>query len=227
MKSWYNGGMATDNATGLLQIMNIDSWLTLIAVIVALGLGVSSLIQTQMLQKRERRERLLNEIIEWAIEINTVSLKTDLPKIDPFLELYIEEKAKGSQEIIESIKRNIVDKQLYRIEGETLLKYGIPFARNEYIRAIAHKDFKKSLQDKIDNAISVFTGFYFLEGEASGFKDAKQAFRGEALKTIEEIGKQIKEDGKGTDKLLTDYSEKLANSMTDLLTKIVDIRAKL
>ena len=36
---------------------------------IALGLGLSSLIQTQRLQKRERRERLLNEIIEWAESI--------------------------------------------------------------------------------------------------------------------------------------------------------------
>ena len=49
--------------------MNISDWITLAAVLVALGLGVSSLIQTQMLQKRERGERLLNEIIEWAIDV--------------------------------------------------------------------------------------------------------------------------------------------------------------
>jgi hypothetical protein len=42
---------------------------TLAAVIVALGLGVASIIQTQRLQKIERRERLLNEIIEWATDV--------------------------------------------------------------------------------------------------------------------------------------------------------------
>lgn len=54
---WYNGGM------------DIGHWITLVAVIVALGIGVSSLIQTQRLQKRERIERLLNEIVEWAIDV--------------------------------------------------------------------------------------------------------------------------------------------------------------
>ena len=49
--------------------MEITDWLMLVAVIVALGLGVSSLIQTQRLQKRERKERLLNEIIDWATEV--------------------------------------------------------------------------------------------------------------------------------------------------------------
>ena len=52
--------------------------------------------QTRSIQKRERKERLLNEIIEWATEIHTVSLKIDLPKIDPSLELQIEQMAKGN-----------------------------------------------------------------------------------------------------------------------------------
>ncbi len=46
--------------------MDIGDWITLTAILVALGLGVSSLIQTQLLRKKERRERLLTEIIEWA-----------------------------------------------------------------------------------------------------------------------------------------------------------------
>jgi len=49
--------------------MEITGWITLAAVIVALGLGLSSLIQTHKLQKRERKERLLNEIIEWAADV--------------------------------------------------------------------------------------------------------------------------------------------------------------
>jgi hypothetical protein len=54
-QAWYNGGM------------EVGDWITLAAVIVALGIGVASILHTQRLQKRERRERLLNEIIGWAI----------------------------------------------------------------------------------------------------------------------------------------------------------------
>ena len=54
---WYNGGMET---TG---------WITLAAVLVALGIGVSSIIQTNRLKKAERREGLLNEIIMWLKEL--------------------------------------------------------------------------------------------------------------------------------------------------------------
>lgn len=54
---WYNVGMG------------VGDWITLVAVIVALGIGVASILYTQRLQKKERKERLLNEIIEWAEEI--------------------------------------------------------------------------------------------------------------------------------------------------------------
>ena len=53
--------------------MNIGDWITLGAVIVALSIGAASIIQTQRLQKKERGERLLNEIIEWAEDILTFS----------------------------------------------------------------------------------------------------------------------------------------------------------
>ncbi len=40
---------------------------------IALGLGLASIIQTNRLQKRERKERLLNEIIEWATNISRLN----------------------------------------------------------------------------------------------------------------------------------------------------------
>jgi hypothetical protein len=49
--------------------MNCGDWITLAAVIVALGIGVASILHTQSLQKRERKERLLNEIVEWASNV--------------------------------------------------------------------------------------------------------------------------------------------------------------
>jgi hypothetical protein len=49
--------------------MEPAGWITLAAVVVALGLGLSSIIQTNRLKKAEKRERLLNEIIEWAEDI--------------------------------------------------------------------------------------------------------------------------------------------------------------
>ena len=46
--------------------MVISDVITLAAVVVALAVGVGSLLQTLCIQKKQYKERLLNEIIEWA-----------------------------------------------------------------------------------------------------------------------------------------------------------------
>lgn len=58
--------------------MELYGWITLGAVIVALGLGVASILHTQSLKKRERKERLLNEIIEWAIDVSKCGLDINI-----------------------------------------------------------------------------------------------------------------------------------------------------
>ena len=57
--------------------MEVGDCITLGAVIVALGIGVASILHTQSLQRKERRERLLNEIIEWAIDVAKCGVKDD------------------------------------------------------------------------------------------------------------------------------------------------------
>ncbi len=53
--------------------MDVGDWITLGAVLVALGIGVASILYTQSLQKKERKEKLLNEIIEWAENVTRVN----------------------------------------------------------------------------------------------------------------------------------------------------------
>lgn len=48
---------------------------------IALGLGVASIIQTQRLQKRERKERKLITVIEWATNILKCETATPLPPL--------------------------------------------------------------------------------------------------------------------------------------------------
>lgn len=52
-----------------------STWATFLAVVVALGIGVTSILHTNSLQKKERKERLLNEIIEWAVDIVKCALE--------------------------------------------------------------------------------------------------------------------------------------------------------
>jgi len=51
--------------------MDYTAWITLSAVIIALGIGVASIIHTEIIQKREQRRRLLNEIAEWATKVTS------------------------------------------------------------------------------------------------------------------------------------------------------------
>ena len=68
--------------------MGVGDWITLGAVIVALGIGVASILHTQKLQKQERKERLLNEIIEWAVEVNRCGSEIGLQIVPGLTEKY-------------------------------------------------------------------------------------------------------------------------------------------
>jgi hypothetical protein len=62
--------------------MDIGDWITLAAVLVALGIGIASILHTRGLQRKERRERLLNEIIEWAIDSARPKYAQELTTLD-------------------------------------------------------------------------------------------------------------------------------------------------
>lgn len=49
--------------------MVIGDWITLVAVVIALTLGVLAVIQTNRIQEKRYRHLLINEIIDWATEI--------------------------------------------------------------------------------------------------------------------------------------------------------------
>ena len=49
--------------------MEIGDWITLIAVITALTLGILAIMQTNRIQKRHYKHILINEIIDWSTEI--------------------------------------------------------------------------------------------------------------------------------------------------------------
>jgi hypothetical protein len=59
--------------------MEWGDWLTLAAVIVALSIGVSSIIQTSRIRKQDRKEAILREIIDWASEIVESRTVSNLP----------------------------------------------------------------------------------------------------------------------------------------------------
>ena len=212
----------------IIILLENDNWVG-ISALTTMFLALAAfwtIRQNYSFRKREQRRRLLNEIVEWATEIHTVSLKTDLPKIDPSLELYIEEKAEGNQEIIESIKRNIVNKEHHRIEVETLFKYSVPYSRKEYIRALACRNFEgygitKIVVDIIDNLVALM----FLRSKEIGIDNLREGLGGSAI--VNRVEEELKNPVNNIDNLLKKYGKELSGSVNALFAEAVKIISNL
>lgn len=61
--------------------MEADDWITLCAVIVALAIGVASILHTRSILKKEQKKKLLNEIIEWVFEFKQKAVPTDFSHV--------------------------------------------------------------------------------------------------------------------------------------------------
>lgn len=110
--------------------MEAGDWITLAAVIIALGIGVASILHTQSLQRKERRERLLNEITEWAV---------DVLRCEPEVSTPFQAGVKDERSILPVINVDL------------LTKYRKAAARSEYIRQVA-LNFEKDLQSAAKKA---------------------------------------------------------------------------
>lgn len=176
--------------------MGIPDWVTLAAVIVALGLGVSSLIQTHLLQKRERKERLLNEIIEWAEDINNASLTPDIS-------LGIE--------------------QLKTREINVIMRYGNSLSKAISIGTIATVSFRKELSEHVAEVINTLQRFMCIKQlKVQGIMPTKEGFPETAIQEIE----KERAEGKTIDELWYEHAKKLADSVRNLLIKANQIKSK-
>jgi transcription termination factor NusB len=183
----------------------LSAGVTLLAVFVALGIGVASIWNTRSMQKKERRERLLNEIYEWALEIQTNSLTIEIPL--------------STDSSLEQIREHR--------EANLLLRYGKTFTKNGYIMVIVNKEFKKDLKVEAEEAVNVFAIFLFLKGSSFGMQNAKGIFGGLAKNSIiHKLDKAIKDDPEKLEELLETYSKGIATSLNKLLLKIAEIKAQ-
>ncbi len=134
--------------------MDTDNWINLIAAILVGGgtlfLGIMAwraIRQTRNIQKAEKKERLLNEIIEWAIDVATCenSVSIEEPSLiftklyDKDLRAYdIKDKVKLAQGIMQDHKRVWQSRYMNLHRNYQRLD-----ARGEYILSLSdNKDFE-------------------------------------------------------------------------------------
>jgi len=182
--------------------MEVGDWITLAAVIVALGIGVAAILQTQSLQKKERKERLLNEIIEWAIDVTN-----------------LRSGGKGIfKEIagIADIKEVEILTQAHIIEMKE--SYVGMRGRNKYVSSII-RDFKQDLQQAVIKLIEDLEVYIEVLDEWWKFKC--DAIEQDSIKTEEYITK----DGEYTTKA-DEYMLQIDNSANEVIEEAAKVKTR-
>jgi hypothetical protein len=118
--------------------------------------------QEEKLRERERKERLLDKIVEWASDINTASLNKLAPS-------------------------DLTPKGMLAYRTNTMLRYGQTLSKSVYIKSIAVKYFNTELADHIDNVLDATVVFMFVEGHLLGMDDLDDAFEGKYSDIINQV----------------------------------------
>lgn len=181
------------------------------ATIVLAGAALLSFAESRSLRKqyrereeRDRKERLLDKICDWVLEIHTSSLKQEMPMVE-----------------IQPEKAEII------AEANVLRRYSLPLSRAEYIKAIVDRNFKNELAEDIDKLIEIFEGFWFLKNRELDMGDAREDFTDPVPDIMNRIAEQIKSKPETETELLNTYTEEKAKSCVVILNKIGNILSNL
>jgi len=184
-----------------------DNVAAISSILVALGTSILALATFKIVQSNseqeshDRRERLLDKVVDWATEINSCGLNADAPDY-------------------------VVARGMKAIRAHTLLKYGVVFSRNDYIKSIVEGDFNKELAADVDRVIFALTAFMFLERKSLGIDEARKGFAGTALNIIKEVEEMIGQ-GATVDDLTKRFAHELASAGNALLIKAGKLTASL
>jgi len=190
---------------------------TVLAVIVALFIGVKTLLQSTSLQKREYKARLLNEIKEWAVNFQ----ETLVPSIPNFNDLMQTSSIKTTS----GLAREAIDKARVALEkAESSTKTAVILLEGSYIRQLAEKVFKEELCDVfqiIDSEIGILT---YLKSKDAGTDYCVSSSDRAIVQKLEET----LTSGESTlEQLLDKHHQLLRGRIGELLVKIADAKAKL
>jgi hypothetical protein len=191
--------------------MGTSDWISLISAILVGGGTITlaimtwrSIRQARNIQKREQRERLLNEIIEWAEEIDKASLTPD----------------------ISLIARNTGDIQLLSTERDanTLMRYGLSRSKATSIVTIVEERFKGALQQHLNDALNELNEFMYVKqmmlyGTLPDEKDFPKII-------FKKMTKEIAKGDKSFDQLFEDHAKNLAESIRELIKEATKLKTQ-
>lgn len=179
------------------------------AMVVLVGL---SMRQTAHIRQKELKIRLLDKIVDWVTDIQSASLSAHIAPI-------------AGSDSEQDRRKTIAD----------ILRYSIPFSKNEYIRAIASNAFKEELEDDVNNLIRIFSAFLFMQRDTIIIDDFRRAFGDLALDVTKEIEGEIikrmhksrKQRTEVVGQVRHEYRVKLAEATNKLKTKAGNVTTKL
>ena len=183
---------------------------TLLAVFVALFIGVSTLIQSAKLQKREYKAKRLDEIKKWALDLQYVNV----PNTPSISELWVAAKAGAQGEKARDA--------LAKAEGS--LRMSRVLFEGSYIRELAEKVFKKELGDTFRTIDSEVAATTYLESKDAGTPLVVSPSDREIVQKLEG---DLASGSKTLEQLLAEHRQLLIKLAGELLVKIADVKAKL
>jgi len=184
--------------------------LTLLAVLVALFIGVQTLRQSAILQKREYKARLLDEIKKWALDLQNVKVP-NAPTVNDVMTTattgVLGEKA------ITEIAKAEVEYKTARVLFE-----------GSYIANLAERVFKKELSQTFRRVdIEIATESYLKSKQTGILYPVRPAHR-ELIQNLED---NMAGGNKTPEQLLDEHSVMFTMLVAELLQKIAEVKAKL
>ncbi len=129
---------------GIVNLVKDENWLAIsaIASLVLAGAAFISVRQVNVNQKREKGERLLNEIIEWAEDVAKCGSTVNIQSPQPFYSALVEKdffklRREEKERLLKGLKKD--DERIWRsCHMELIFKYQVVDARGEYILEISN-----------------------------------------------------------------------------------------
>ncbi len=183
---------------------------TVLAALVALFIGVSTLRQSATLQRREYKARLLDELKKWALDLQNA----EVPTIPPITEL----RATAQAGVLGEKARVALAK------AEVSAKRASLFFEASYVRELAEKVFKNELGETFRSIDTIVAGESYLSSIDVGTPYVVSPHDREI---VEKLKENLMSGKKTLEQLLNEHRELLQKQVAELLTKIADVKAKL